>query len=199
MSKKYIHSGRIEQKINTRNKILTGAQNLLAKGSDFSLEDVAKEIDISRATIYRYFSNIDILAAEAGLDLNTKSSEDLYEEVKDLELSEAIMAIQKYYNELTSDNEAGFRKFLCATLMVPENQKTRGARRKTSLSFLFDNKEVQFSEKDKKNLINIATVLMGVEALITAKDVCGLTNGESQELLKWGLSHIIKSVINNPT
>ncbi|MFV8226306.1 TetR/AcrR family transcriptional regulator [Christiangramia aquimixticola] len=196
MSKKYFQGGRTEQKMQTRHRILQGAQSLLAKGVDFTLEDVAKEVDISRATIYRYFSNIDVLAAEAGLDFNTKSSEEINEKIQDLELTEAILAIQKYYNDLAKEQEAGFRKFLSATLALPENQKTRGGRRVNTLNLLFEERGVNISKKDRENIINIATVLMGIEPLISSKDVCGLNNEKSGELLKWGLDHILKSVFN---
>ena len=87
MSEKYLKTGRTKQKLGTRNLILKTAQKFLNEGSDFNLEDIAKEAGISRATVYRYFSNIDILAAEAGLDIKTKHPTEIYEDVlgKDLE------------------------------------------------------------------------------------------------------------------
>ena len=73
MYKRNLNSGRVSQKLETRNKILSSAQHYLNKGLEFNLEDIAEKTGISRATVYRYFSNIDILAAEAGLALSTES------------------------------------------------------------------------------------------------------------------------------
>ncbi len=195
MKEKYLNSGRKKQKHKTRDRILASAQNLLAEGKEFTLEDVAKETDISRATIYRYFSNIDILASEAGLDLNTKTSNEILEDVREFNTKEAILEIQNYYNDLALENEPGFRKYLSATLNVPNDKKTRGARRKSTLELLFQKKGIQLSEDEKEKVSNIATVLMGIEALVVTKDVCRLNDQSSKDLLNWGLEHILNSVI----
>ena len=195
MNKQYIQKGRKTQKLKTRDKILRSTQKLLEKNKDISLEDVAKEADISRATIYRYYSSIDVLAAEAVLDLNTKSSEDLYDEVAGKDLEEAILSMQDYYNQLTIDNESGFRKYMSVVLNNNQSDKMRGARRKKSLMMLLENKAQQLSAEDKENLANIATVLMGVEAFVVTKDVCGLNNEDSKKLLNWGLEKLLESIL----
>ena len=41
MKKEYIKSGRINQKLETRDKILTSAQYFINKGLEFTLEDIA--------------------------------------------------------------------------------------------------------------------------------------------------------------
>lgn len=195
MSKQYIQKGRKTQKLKTRDKILRSTQKLLEKNQDISLEDVAKEAGISRATIYRYYSSIDVLAAEAVLDLNTKSSEDLYDEVAGKDLKEAILSMQDYYNQLTIDNESGFRKYMSVVLNNDHSDKMRGARRKKSLLMFLENKAQHMSAQDKENLANIATVLMGVEAFVVTKDVCGLNNEESKKLLNWGMERLLESIL----
>src|SRR6056297_450420 len=129
MNEKYVQSGRKTQKLKTRDKILKSTQLLLNKNKDITLEEVAKNAEISRATIYRYYSSIDILTAEAILDLNTISPEELFEEVRNKELDKAILAIQEYYNQLTIDHEAGFRKYMSVVLNADQSDKMRGARR----------------------------------------------------------------------
>lgn len=52
----------------------------------------------------------------------------------------------------------------------------------------------QLPKEQYERLINIASVLMGIDALIVTKDVCGLSNDESSELLKWGMQMIIKGI-----
>ncbi|WPY98220.1 TetR/AcrR family transcriptional regulator [Christiangramia sp. OXR-203] len=195
MSKQYIQKGRKTQKLKTRDKILRSTQKLLEKNQDISLEDVAKEAGISRATIYRYYSSIDVLAAEAVLDLNTKSSEDLYDEVAGKDLKEAILSMQNYYNQLTIDNESGFRKYMSVVLNNDHSDKMRGARRKKSLLMLLENKAQHMSAQDKENLANITTVLMGIEAFVVTKDVCGLNNVESKNLLNWGMEKLLESIL----
>ena len=196
MNEKYVQSGRKIQKLKTRDKILKSAQLLLDKNKDITLEDVAKHADISRATIYRYYSSIDILAAEAILDLNTISPQELYEDVKSKDLNNAILAIQEYYNQLTIDHEAGFRKYMSVVLNADQSDKIRGARRKKTMKMLLKKKARNLKREEVENLANLATVLMGIEAFVVTKDVCGLDNTQSKELLKWGMEKLLHSIIN---
>jgi AcrR family transcriptional regulator len=194
MKMKYLGTGRRNQKLKTRDRILDSTQILLEKKKEFTLEDVAKHAKISRATIYRYYSNIDILAAEAVLDLSTKSSEEIIEEVKHLDLKEAIMAIQEYYNNLTIDHEAGFRKYMSVVLNAEKSKKMRGARRKKTVFMLLQERVKGMDNEEMEKLANVATVLMGIEPFVVTKDVCLLNNEQSKEVLNWGLDKILGTV-----
>lgn len=197
MNKNYIDSGRKNQKHKTRSKILLVAQRLLAKGIGLTLEDIAKEADLSRATIYRYYSNVDVLAAEAVIDIHTKSPEDVFNEVKDLNLKEVLMAIQAYFNDLAFTNEAAFRKYLSIAIVSDQATNKRGARRIKTMELALANKKTPIDNSEIEKLKNIATVLMGIEALIVSKDVCGLNEQQSKETLKWGLEMLLKGILNN--
>lgn len=196
MKEKYINTGRKKQKLKTRNQILASAQNFLNKGQSFTLEDVAKEAGLSRATVYRYYSNVEVLSVEAGLDLNTDSPEAIVKGLKGLPVEEIILGIQDYYNRFTIDNEAAFRKFLSVVISAESPESKRGARRKRALQIVFTENKLSLEKSDRENLANIATVLMGMEALIVTKDVCRLNDQESLELLQWGLKMILRGVLN---
>jgi hypothetical protein len=190
-----LSTGRQSQKRQTRQKLLRTAQILLAKGQPFTLEDVAKQSNTSRATVYRYFSNIDILCSEAGIDINTKSPETLVEESKHLTLIDQILFIQDYYNQLSLDNEAAFRKYLSVYLkedFLTLQKSVRGARRTTTLELALKPYKKQLG-KDYQNIITSSTILMGIEPMITAKDVCKLKNDKVKKSLSWAL----KTILNN--
>ena len=191
MKKEYIKSGRINQKLETRDKILKNAQYFINKGLEFNLEDIAKRSGISRATIYRYYSKVEILASEAWLDINTKSPENIIESLKDKNIEEIILGIQNYYNTLAIDHEGAFRKYLCTVLASNPSEIKRGARRKKTLQLAFENTSININEKEK--LVNLLTLLMGIEPLIVTKDVSGLNNNQSMKIMKWGVHLILKS------
>ncbi|MEP3836010.1 MAG: TetR/AcrR family transcriptional regulator [Algibacter sp.] len=190
MNDKYVKTGRVKQKLETRGKILNSAKQLAKEGIAFTLEDVASKSGISRATIYRYYSNVEILSYEVGIDLGTKSSEDIMEEFKDNSLKEMIFGIQNYYNDHALKHENAFRKFLSANLMSV-SEKKRGARRNKTLQLAL--KQAKMSKKEKDKLVNLLTILMGIEPLIVSKDVSGLNNEEFKELLRWGMELILRS------
>ena len=195
MSRKYIKSGRTNQKLETRSKILASAQYFLNNRLDFNLEDIASRTGISRATIYRYFSNIDILAAEAGLDVSTKSPELIVKNLKAKNIQSKTLEIQEYFNTLTLNHENLFRKYISAVLDSNTTTPKRGARRKKALQMALET--TNFSNKEKEDLSNLLTILMGIEPLIVTKDVCGLTNKESIELMKWGMELVFRGFIES--
>lgn len=190
MKKEYVKSGRINQKLETRKKILTSAQYFINKGLEFTLEDVAKKSGISRATIYRYYSKIEILAIEAGLDLNVKSPEAIIENLKTKNIEELIFGVQNYYNMLAIDHENAFRKYLSTSLASDSSEIKRGARRKITLQLALENSSIHIKEREK--LVNLLTILMGIEPLIVSKDVLGLNDNQSLEIMKWGMKLILK-------
>jgi AcrR family transcriptional regulator len=192
MNKRYLSSGRTSQKLETRNKILASAQHYLNKGLEFNLEDIAKKTGISRATVYRYFSNIDILAAEAGLDFSTESPENLFNNLKSNKIQDKILEIQEYYNKLALDHENLFRKYISVVLDSNTSTIKRGARRKMTLLMALE--ETNLTQKEKEDFSNLFTILMGIEPLIVTKDVCNLNNSESIELMKWGINLIFKGL-----
>lgn len=192
MENEYLKKGRIRQKQETRERILFSAQELMSNGNKFTLEDVAKKAGISRATIYRYYSNIDVLCAEAGIDLNTKSPESLYRSLQGMEIKEKLLGLQEYYNNLALDYERAFRNYLSIVLASDLQQSKRGARRNRTLKMVLD--ETALSKKEIHNLQHLLTVLMGIEPLIVTKDVCGLNNDQSKKLLKWGMELVLKGI-----
>src|SRR5210317_1577494 len=134
MKNEYLNKGRTGQKQKTREKILQAAKEIQGKGVEFSLEKVAEMAGISRATIYRYYSNNDILSAEAVLDMRTRTPDQILSAFTKADLETTLLGIQQYYNTLAIKNEKAFRKYL-SVILNPENPvSVRGARRIRTLS-----------------------------------------------------------------
>lgn len=196
MKKAKITEGRVKQKLQTRFVILNAAKALMQEEKNITLEDVAKEANISRATMYRYFSNLDLLFAEATLDLNHKSPEEIFAEVKDIPFAERIFHIQDHYNELAQENEIAFRRYLIAVLSesISSKEQLRGARRVNALNLALEPYKNTLTEETFKKLISISSVLMGIDALVICKDVCKLDNAATNETLRWALEMILKGI-----
>ena len=193
MKRNYIETGRVNQKLETREQILISAQYFMSKGLSFTLEDVAKKAGISRATIYRYYSNKDVLANEAGLDLNTEAPESIYNSLTHRRLHDQIYGVQDYFNQLAIDNEKAFRNYLSTNIISETQEKKRGARRKITMEMVLETTDI--SKDDQIKLSNIMTVLMGIEPMIVAKDVLELNDQEAKDLLKWGAEQILKGFL----
>jgi len=191
-----LNKGRINQKIKTRTRILNAAKSLMSENKKISLEEVASKAEVGRATIYRYFPNIDLLFTEASLDIHFLSPIELFEKVKEMPLKERIYYVQDYYNKMAQDHELIFRRYLSATLIesIESSKKIRGARRVETMHLVLESLETEMSNKNQEYLKNVSTVLMGIEALIVTKDVCGLSNQESMDNLNWAIEMILKGL-----
>lgn len=196
MSKLPLDGGRVKQKQKTRIAIIEAAKRLMEKSRKITLEDVAEEAGISRATIYRYFSNVDLLITETSLDIYYRTPHELAQDIAELSLQERVFYLQDYYNKLAQEHEIAFRRYLSTALAesVTSNKKIRGARRVEALKLALAPFKGRMSRKDYVRLINISSVLMGIDALTISKDVCGLDNQETSELLSWALSQILSTI-----
>lgn len=126
-SRKTFSSGRVQQKLRTRKAILEAAGRLLA-ATDLvpSLEAIAAEAMVSRATLYRYFPNLDVLLAEVPLDAGVWSVEQLFADLPESAASDMNTAcklaadrlerVQRHLHQLSRDHEVKFRVFLRGTM-----------------------------------------------------------------------------------
>lgn len=194
MKNEYLKKGRKEQKQKTRDKILQAAHRLQQGGGEFSLEKVAELAGVSRATIYRYYSNKDVLSAEAVLDMRTLSPDQILANLEDASLEEVFLGVQEYYNELSIENERPFRRYLSVILDEDNQVNVRGARRVRTLTTALERHQAPLSGEDKRNLIYISTLMMGIEALIVSKDVCQLGEQETRDVLTWGMKTLFKGI-----
>jgi AcrR family transcriptional regulator len=191
MKNEYLAKGRTGQKQKTREKILKAAHAIQGRGEELTLEKVAEKAGISRATIYRYYSNKDVLSAEAVLDIKTLTPEQILSRYEGQDLETTLLGIQNYYNRLAIDNEPSFRKYLSVILNPDNPVSLRGARRVRTLLAALDQKDPGIKMEDRQKLTYMATLMMGIEALIVTKDVCQLNEASAEEVLQWGIKTLL--------
>lgn len=193
---KYLSKGRTNQKAQTKAGILDTCKKLMDKKREISLEDVANEAGISRATIYRYYSNIETLMTEASLHIQHKTPDEILQEVENLSFEDRILHVQKHYNQLAQEHEVAFRRYLSAVLAesITSKVKLRGARRVQSLNKVLAPFKNKLDGTTYNKLINAASILMGIDPLVVCKDICDLDNQESTETLEWAMDMILKGM-----
>src|ERR687897_3686110 len=69
----YLHTGRTNQKVRTRDALIAAARQLLARGVSPTVEAAATEASVGRTTAYRYFPNSRALLAATFPDLEMTS------------------------------------------------------------------------------------------------------------------------------
>ena len=195
--KNYLESGRISQKKKTRELLLATAKEMLVNGENISVEQVALEASISKATAYRYFSNKDILLKEASLQRGLIDKEDLFGEIDESDLKTRVEKLIEYHFEVLTTNEDVFRLYLGTVMQSSVRDKknySRGGKRILLIAEAILPLKKEVSEETFDKIVNAISLLMGIESVTILKDICGLENGSIQEMWKW----MIQKIITNP-
>ena len=193
----YLESGRIGQKRKTRELLLATAKKMLVKGENISVEQVALVAGISKATAYRYFSNKDILLKEASLQRGLMDKDDLFGDIDVCNLNARIEKLIDYHFEVLTTNEDVFRLYLGAIMQNSVRDKknySRGGKRILLIAEALLPLKKEISKETFDKMVNVISLLMGIESISILKDICGLENGSIQEMWKW----MIQKIITNP-
>lgn len=196
MKNNILLSARQNQKLRTKEKILESARQLLAQGKDYTLADLAARAQVSRATIYRYYSNIDVLYAEAVLELHSSKPDLVLQGLKGSTLVERLLEVQDFYNTLVMDNEPAFRKYLSIVVNSTAAQGVAGNRRLEHWQSALSPGNIPLTEEETRLLLHLASILTGIEPITVTKGVCGLPDAAAKETLQWGLQMVLKGMFH---
>ena len=192
--KKFIDSGRIKQKMKTRERLLTAANNMMIEGKEVSVEQVAKRADVSKATAYRYFSSKEILQKEASLHTKSEVKEDLFLGLSEDDIIGRIDKLIQYHYNILTDNEAEFRLFLSTVMMESVQNKenySRAGRRVLLTEEALISLKKTMSKKEFGRMVSAISIILGIESITVLKDLCRLENEKILDIWKWMIGKIV--------
>jgi AcrR family transcriptional regulator len=172
---------RTNQKQRTRDAILDGARRLMSRGEPVTVAAAAAEHGISRATAYRYFSDPQALALEAGLATLVPPYEDVISGTTDLRTR--LAAIVAAMIRLTLENEAAFRQYLSHAVTATDGSGSRGARRVGYMKRALGELPHDLSPAQAADLVASLSAVAGVEGLVALTDVAGRDSVAAGRLL----------------
>ncbi len=189
--------GRPNQRRRTRKDLLDAAARLMRQGRKPSLEDVAEEALVSRATAYRYFPSIDVLLVEAALDV---ASPDPAVVFRGAPLADPVARVEKVdaaFEAMMSANEAGLRMMLAQSLQrslaeeggkLPKRQNRRSALIEAALA----PSRKEFDAADYQLLARALALVIGTESLIVFRDVLQISDFEARKVRRWAIRAMIE-------
>ncbi len=172
---------RTNQKQRTRDAILDGARRLMSRGEPVTVAAAAAEHGISRATAYRYFSDPQALALEAGLAMLVPPYEAVVAGTTDLRAR--LAAITAAMIRLTLENEAAFRQYLSHAVTATGGTGSRGARRVDYMTRALSEFPHGLSPAKASDLVASLSAIAGVEGLVALMDVAGLDSATAARVL----------------
>ncbi|HEX7038184.1 MAG TPA: TetR family transcriptional regulator [Pseudomonadales bacterium] len=193
--------GRANQRNRTRKDLLRAASRLLKQGVKPTLEQVAEEAMVSRATAYRYFSNVDALLLEAALDLAVPEPEELMRDAPAEDALARVMRVDDALHEMINANEPQIRMMLARSLeraLAGEdeaNTPRRQNRRVPLLEAALAPLRRQFRPGALKTLIPALALIVGTEGWIAARDVLRLDDAQCRRVKRWAMQALIEAAM----
>ncbi len=188
-------TGREKQRYRTRKDLLEAADRLIKQGRRPTLEEVAEEALISRATAYRYFPGIEALLLEAAVDVAFPDATALFEGDRSDDpvgrLERADAAVQK----MIAENEAPLRAMLSQAILQGatdgEGMPVRQNRRTPLIETALAPAKKQFRPADFDLLSKALGLVIGTEARIVCRDVLQLSDVEARQLRRWMIRALV--------
>lgn len=183
---------RAAQRRRTRKAIVDATIALIAEGKTPSVNDVAAAADVSRRTVYLYFPAFDHLLIDAtlgalsqapvGRALEGDTIADVDERVKHL-----VHALTRVTPEVERLGRALIRLTVDtgSPTLASEGLPRRGYRRMEWIESAMAPLKNELSDAAFRRLVCALAMLIGWEALIVQRDVCGLDAEEGEALSLW--------------
>jgi AcrR family transcriptional regulator len=195
MAKLQLDSGRVLQKLKTREALVSKANELLKKGGLNSIEQVAKDAGISKATAYRYFTNLQSLKREAALQLKAESPANLFADLAPDDLSGRLNRLINYHFHLFIENEDEFRLFLGSVItesVTNRDVNQRAGRRVAMIREALQPLIGSISKPEFDHLVNSLCLVFGIESITILKDLCELSDEAILENWRWTVNRLVR-------
>lgn len=189
--------GRPNQKTRTRKDLLRAAANLMRSGRAPTLEEVAAEAMVSRATAYRYFPNIEALLVEAPLEMALPEAGELFGDAHATDPVARLNDVDDAITKMIAENEAPLRLMLAHTVQRPlreeggEPPPVRQNRRLPLIEAALAPARDQLAAADE--LSKALSLIIGTEAMIVFKDVLQLDDIEARRVRRWAIRALVEA------
>jgi len=189
-------SGRENQKLRTRKALLDAASRLLRKGAAPTIEEVAEEALVSRATAYRYFPSPEALMLEAAVHLGVPQPDELFDDFGSLDATARLLRVDEALHEAVRANEKPLRLMLASLLQQSASSgaaelPARQNRRSDLIGAALGPSVAEFAPQALEDLSCAVAILVGTEGFVAAKDVLGLDDAAARRVKRWAIAALV--------
>jgi AcrR family transcriptional regulator len=187
--------------LRTRKDLLQAATRLLHSGKSLTMDDIAKEALVSRATAYRYFTDVDELMAEVAIDSALPEAKEIFRESASSSMAERLDHAETVMHDFVYKNEKQLRQLLSRNLAKPKastDSTTTPARQNRRSEYIEEALEpfrAEFDTKTFKKLTESLALVFGPEAMIVFRDVIPLDEQRAREVKRWMLTSLVNAAL----
>jgi AcrR family transcriptional regulator len=181
------------QKSRTRKDLLRAAARLMQEGRSPTLEEVAEEALVSRATAYRYFPGVEALLTEAALDVAMPEGESFFAGDPSAEPLERLLRADAAVADMIRANEPALRAMLVHSLQHrPDGLPIRQNRRIPLIEAALA-PDAAFAPWVRDRLAKALALVIGTEAMLAFKDVLRLADDEADAVRRWMIRALVEA------
>ena len=189
--------GRANQLRRTRKDLLQAAARLTSQGRNPSLEEIAEEAMVSRATAYRHFPDVTALLVEASLDIDTPQAEEVFRGGSATDPVARLERVDAAFDQMIRDNEVALRLMLRHAM---ERSVRRGGdastpvrqnRRTPLIEAALEPARRELRPAALKTLTRALALVIGTEAMLVLKDVLQLDEAEARRVRRWAIRALV--------
>ena len=200
MSVAATRTGRENQKLRTRKALLDAAGRLMRGGVAPTLEEVAEEALVSRATAYRYFPSTEALILEAAVHVGVPEPQALFDGCADRDPVRRLMKVEGVLHETVAANERAFRLMLASLLQqsataAPAGGPGRQNRRADLIAAALEPCAGELAPKALADLSHAVSLLVGTESFIVTRDVLGLDDSAARRVKRWAIEALVEAAL----
>ncbi len=183
--------GRPNQRRRTRKDLLQAAARLLKQGKSPSLEEIAAEAMVSRATAYRYFANVEALLVEAPLDMAIPDAEEVFRDAPPADAQARVQRVNDAFETMMAANEPQLRMMLAHTVQRALRADDDTPPRQNRRSPLIEAALAPAALKDADVLAKALAIVIGTESMIVFKDVLQVDDAEARAVRRWMIGALV--------
>jgi len=190
------------QRRRTRKAIVDAATALLGRGGTPSVADVAAAADVSRRTVYLYFPTFDQLLIDATIGALSQASVDRAIEADSGgdDVEGRVERMVRALHHVSPDVERLGRALIRLTVDARASAEghaapRRGYRRIEWIESALAPLRHDLDPASWRRLIDALAMVVGWEALIVQRDVCGLSPAQGEALSVWAARALLQAAI----
>lgn len=190
---------RPNQKRRTRKDLLQAAATLMKQGRRPSLDEVAEEALVSRATAYRYFPSIEALLAEASADMLTPEPAQLFTGDEPTDPVARVEKVDAALHDMVLANESALRLMLANALQQGTGGERDAAlplrqnRRTPLIEAALEPARKQFKPSGYDMLGKALALVIGTEGMVVCKDVLQIPDAEARKVKRWAIRALVEA------
>jgi len=197
--KKMEAKGRVNQRKRTRNDILLAAGRLLGEGRSPTMDDVAAEAMVSRATAYRYFPSLEALLVEAPIHGSVPDPAEIFSDGTIVDPEDRIDALESALHDMVYDNEIQLRAMMLNSLKLSlengDGVPVRQSRRMGFIDAALVPVRAKLGKRSYERLRAALCLFFGPESMIVFRDVLPLGKDEARKVKSWGVRALVRAAL----